>query len=181
MQPFLQGRHAGLFTYNDTTSGEARLAKFTQHYGISVHKAWASVGLAPHAPTAIPLDSDMQLVTMEFLSAEWQFLNQLEMDIVQDTRPFVLAALQQAQQILLSNGAVGVHGDLRQTNVAVKLGEKGWMVKFVDCDWAGPAGLQRFPPCINSQIDSPIGVGPLAVMSPQAEHDIDLLAHQFHI
>ena len=121
----------------------------------------------------------MQLVTMEVLSAEWQFLNQLEMDVVQDTRPSVLAALQQLQQTLLSNGAVGVHGDLRQTNVAVKRGEKGWMVKFVEFDWAGPAGLQRFPPCMNSQIDWPIGVGPLAVMFPQ--HDIDLLACQFDI
>jgi len=167
-----------LFSYNDAAFGEARLAKFTQHYGISVHKAWASIGLAPHSPTATLRDCDM-LVTMEFLSDEWQFLNQLETEVVQDTRPYVLAALQQAQQIFLSNGAVGVHGGLRQTNVAVKRGGKGWMVKFVDFVWAGPAGLQRFPPCMNSQIDWPIGVGPLAIMYPQ--HDVDLLARQFHI
>jgi len=121
----------------------------------------------------------MQLVTMELLSDEWQILNQLDLDIVQATRPYVLAALQKAQQILLSDGAVGVHGDLRQTTVAVKHGDNGWMVNFVDFDWAGPAGLQRFPPCMNSQIDWPIGVGPLAVMHPQ--HDIDLLARQFQI
>ncbi len=113
----------------------------------------------------------MQLVTMEFLSDEWQFLNQLDLDIVQATRPYILAALPQAQQILLSNGAVGVHGDLRQTNVAVKRRNNGWMVKFVDFDWAGPAGIQRFPPCMNSQIDWPV-----AVMYPQ--HDI--IARQFH-
>ena len=179
VQPFLQDRHAGLFSYNDTASGEARLAKFTQDYGISVHKAWASIGLAPLSPTVTPLECGIQLVTMEFLSDEWQFLNQCDLNIVQDTRPYVLAALQQAQQVLLSNGAVGVHGDLRQTNVAVKHGENDWMVKFVDFDWAGPAGIQRFPPCMNSQIDWPVGVGPLAVMYPQ--HDTDLLARQFHI
>lgn len=74
---------------------------------------------------------------------------------------------------------VGVHGDLRQTNVAVKRGENNWMVRFADFDWAGPAGIQRFPACMNSQIDWPIGVGPLAVMHPQ--HDNDLLARQFQI
>ena len=174
VQPFLQGRHAGLFSYTDAASGEARLAKFTQHYGISVHEAWASIGVAPRSPTAISLDCDMQLVTMELLSDEWQFLKKLATEIVQDTRTYVMAALQQAQQILL---AVGVHGDLRQTNVAVKRGKKGWMVKFVDFDWSGPAGLHRFPPCMNSQIDRPDGVRPLAIMHPQ--HDVDLLARQF--
>ena len=132
-----------------------------------------------HSQTATPLECGMQLATMELLSDEWQFLNQLDLDTVQATCPYVLAALQQAQQILLSNGAVGVHGDLRQANVAVKRGGNGWMVKFVDFDWAGPAGIQTFPPCMNSQIDWPIGVGPLAVMHPQ--HDIDLLARQFQI
>ena len=121
----------------------------------------------------------MQLATMELLSDEWQFLNQLDLDTVQATCPYVLAALQQAQQILLSNGAVGVHGDLRQANVAVKRGGNGWMVKFVDFDWAGPAGIQTFPLCMTLQIDWPIGMGPLAVMHPQ--HDIDLLARQFQI
>lgn len=61
----------------------------------------------------------------------------LEPAHVQDARPYVLAALQQAQQILLGNGCIGVHGDLRQTNIAVQRREKGWMVKFVDYDWAG--------------------------------------------
>ena len=67
----------------------------------------------------------MQLVTMELLSDEWQFLNHLKPAILQDSRPHVLAALQQAQQVLLGNGGVGVHGDLRQTNVAVKRSEQG--------------------------------------------------------
>lgn len=68
VQPFLQGRHAGLFSYTDTASGEARLAKFTEDYGISVHEAWASIGLAPHSPTATSLKCGMQLVTMEILN-----------------------------------------------------------------------------------------------------------------
>ena len=121
----------------------------------------------------------MQLVTMELLSDEWQFLNQLEPAVVQDTRPYVMAALQQVQQILLGNGGIGVHGDLRQTNVAVLRGESGWMVKFVDYDWAGSAGVHRFPPFMNSQIDWLDGVRPLAIMYPQ--HDIDLLTLQFQV
>ncbi|KAL3155368.1 hypothetical protein ABBQ38_010929 [Trebouxia sp. C0009 RCD-2024] len=63
-----------------------------------------------------------------------------------------------------------VHGDLRQTNVAVQRGEKGWMVKFVNYDWAGSAGLHRFPRFMNSQIDWPDGVQPLAIM--YLEHDV---------
>ena len=179
VQPFLQGRYAGLFSYSDAASGEARLAKFALHYGISVHEAWASIGLAPHSPTATALQCDLQLVTMELLSDKWQFLNDLEPAVVQDTRPYVLAALQQAQQVLLGNGGIGVHGDLRQTNVAVRRAEKGWMVKFVDYDWAGVAGLHRFPPVMNSQIDWPDGAQPLAIMYPQ--HDVDLLTRQFQL
>ena len=49
---------------------------------------------------------------MELLSDKWQFLNDLDPAVVQETRPYVLAALQQAQQILLGNGGIGVHGDL---------------------------------------------------------------------
>ena len=116
---------------------------------------------------------------MELLSDEWQFLNDLEPAVVQDTRPYVLAALQQAQQVLLGNGGIGVHGDLRQTNVAVQRVEKGWMVKFVDYDWAGVAGLHRFPHFMNSQIGWPDGVQPLAIMYPQ--HDVDLLTRQFPV
>ena len=177
VQPFLQGSYAGLFSYNDAASGEARLAKFALHYGISVHKAWASIRLAPHSPTATALQCDLQLVTMELLSDKWHFLNDLEPAVMQDTRPYVSAALRQAQQVLLGNGGIGVHGDLRQTNVAAQRGEKGWMVNFVDYDWAGVAGLHRFPPFMNSQIDWPDGVQPLAIMHPQ--HDVDLLTHQF--
>ena len=139
-QPFLQGRYAGLFSYNDAASGEARLAKFALHYGINVHEAWASIGLAPHSPTTTALQCGLQLVTMELLSDEWQFLNDQEPIVVQDTRPYLLAAVQQAQQVLLGNGFIGEHGDLRQTDVAVQRGDKGWMVKFVDYDWAGIAG-----------------------------------------
>ena len=179
VQPFLGDKHARLFSYNDAVSGEARLAKFTQRYGICVHKAWASIGLAPHSPTAAALEADLHFVTMELLSDEWQFLNQLEPAVVQDTRPHVLAALQQAQQVLLSDGCIGVHGDLRQTNVAVRRDKKGWTVKFVDYDWAGSAGQHRFPPFMNSQIDWPDGVHPLAVMYPQ--HDVALLTHQFQL
>ena len=179
VQPFLQGRYAGLFSYNDAVSGEARLAKFAQHYGIRVHEAWASIGLAPHSPTATALQCDLQLVTMELLSDEWKFLNDLEPAVVQETRPYVMAALQQAQQILLANGGISVHGDLRQTNVAVQRGENGWMVKFVDYYWAGLAGLHRFPPFMNSQIDWPDGVQLLAIMYPQ--HDTDLLTCQFQV
>lgn len=174
ISPLSNWLYAGLFSY---VSGEASLAKFTQHYGISVHEAWAYAGLAPGSPTAIALEYDMQLLTMERLSNEWRILNCLDPEVVEDACPYVLAALQQAQQVLLSDGSVGVHGDLRQANVAVKRGEEGWLVKFVDFDWAGPAGLHRFPACMNSQIDWPDGVGPLAVMQPQ--HDVDLLALQF--
>ena len=62
------------------------------------------------SPTATALQCDLQLVTMELLSDEWKFWNDLEPAVVQDTRPYVLAALQQAQQILLGNGGIGVHG-----------------------------------------------------------------------
>lgn len=48
-----------IVSYNDAASGEARLAKFAQHYGVSVHEAWASIGLAPDSPTATALQCDL--------------------------------------------------------------------------------------------------------------------------
>ena len=66
---------AGMLVCSATmTLQQVKQDLYTQHHGISVHKAWPSIGLAPHSLTATPLDCDVQPVTMEFSSDEWHFL-----------------------------------------------------------------------------------------------------------
>jgi RIO-like serine/threonine protein kinase len=64
-----------------------------------------------------------------------------------------------------------VFGDLRGVNIMITRNEK---VKFVDFDWAGKAGVSRYPLLLSRQIQWPDGVGDgLAVM--KKEHDLDML------
>ena len=116
----------------------------------------------------IDLGCNMQLVIVELLSDDWQSLIDLEPAVLQNPHPYVMQALQQAQQVFLS-GCVGVHGDLRQPNVAVKHEGTSCMAKFVDFDCAGLAGLPKYPPSLNSTTAWPEGTHSLAVMLSQQD------------
>lgn len=48
-----------------------------------------------------------------------------------------------------------------------------WRVKFLDFDWAGIAGVHRYPPFMNSSIQWPAGATPLGTI--QQQHDVALL------
>ena len=64
-----------------------------------------------------------------------------------------------------------VFGDVRSANIMITRNHK---VKFVDFDWAGKAGVSRYPLLLSQQIQWPDGVGDgLAVMEKQ--HDLDML------
>jgi RIO-like serine/threonine protein kinase len=63
-----------------------------------------------------------------------------------------------------------VFGDLRSTNIMITKNNK---VKFIDFDWAGKAGVSRYPLLLSQQISWAGGVKGLAVMEKQ--HDLDML------
>jgi serine/threonine protein kinase len=64
-----------------------------------------------------------------------------------------------------------VFGDVRSANIMITRNHK---VKFVDFDWAGKAGVSRYPLLLSQRIQWPDSVGDgLAVM--QKRHDLDIL------
>jgi Ser/Thr protein kinase RdoA (MazF antagonist) len=94
--------------------------------------------------------------------------------------PEVELALRRAHGVAISDKQQqqqqrGVHGDMRGANVLVRRAGRGGAleVRFVDFDWAGPAGKVVYPPFMHHQIQ----------WHPQArtclhmlqEHDLHLL------
>jgi len=166
-----------LYAYTDPGSGQKRLAKFTGQYGTAIHAAWASAQLAPTLFDVTELECHSLLITMELLPATWRVLSDLSDPELLESKPYVLQALQQAQNVEISVGTRGVHGDMRLPNVAVHLEGQYWHVRFLDFDWAGVAREQTYPPFMNPDITWPPGAHAYAAMLP--EHDAALLQMQF--
>ena len=179
------------------------VVKFTQRYGVEVHEAWATAGLAPkllehrhvagmwqqvvmeHLPPNLPNASGW--LTMRYLMQP--FKEQLktaprQLVLPPDMRPHLL---QQAEQLLcdahavLVSGLRAAHGDARPDNimVCVRDGEVVKM-KLIDMDWAGAAGRVVYPTLLNTKnIAWPEGVAPGKML--EQKHDIDLLRFQGNI
>ena len=163
-----------LYRCRESSSNVQLAAKFAVRYGLDVHRAWAARGLAPkliHTEVIESIDP-LQLVIMEWLPNTYCTLDQLNVDQLQSAAPTIQQALQTAHGIVV-NGQCFAHGDARLPNVCVKQEGQQWSVRFVDFDWAGVAGVHRYPPFMNSSIWWPAGATPLAIM--QQQHDIALL------
>ena len=69
-----------------------------------------------------------------------------------------------------------VHGDIRPLNVLIETAKDAPyndLVALIDFDWAGRAGVVRYPLSLNRNIKWPAGVAPGALITK--EHDIDML------
>jgi hypothetical protein len=168
-------------------------------YAADVHAAWAAAGLAPALHEHRLLPGGAHMVVMQLLPPEhgWRMLSQAgalagggvaaaERAAAVDA---ALAALRAAHATPLPCGACAVHGDCRAVNVLVRRapaassGASGdaddaggaFQVRFLDFDWAGPAGAPhvRYPPFMNSMLSWPEGATPGAPIT-QA-HDVALL------
>jgi hypothetical protein len=154
--------------------------KYTQRYGEAVHRAWAEVGLAPQLRGCRKLPGGWWEVEMEMLEHDegWEVLCSCEDAAA--LLPEVELALRRAHGVAISDKQQqqqqrGVHGDMRGANVLVRRAGRGGAleVRFVDFDWAGPAGKVVYPPFMHHQIQ----------WHPQArtclhmlqEHDLHLL------
>lgn len=163
-----------LYWCKEPSSDVQMVTKFAFRYGADVHRAWAAAGLAPKLLHTEVIDSadPMHFVIMEWLPDAYYTLDKLPLDQLQSAVPTIQQALQSAYNIV-SNGQRFAHGDARLPNVCVRQEDQQWGVKFLDFDWAGIAGVQRYPPFINSKIRWPEGVMPLGII--QQQHDAALL------
>ena len=155
---------------------QPRLVKYTQSYGMNVHKAWADAipAMAPTVFSCLCLPGGWWEVQMELLSGEdgW-----LRLDEAPHHRPAAVHALRRAHRLLVAQNQYGVHGDARDVNVFVRLTAGGNVdVRFVDFDWAGLSGVVRHPPFMNhAAVNWPAGALDGQLILPQ--HDVELLSN----
>jgi serine/threonine protein kinase len=148
--------------------------KFVERYGVEAHKLLEEMDAAPRllyygkvgVSDEHPTYGHLRMVVMEYLDGitanQAQMLDQLPSTFIEEVER-ILGQLHE-------NGFV--FGDLRGANIMVTRNNK---VKFLDFDWAGQAGVSRYPLLLSQQIQWPDGVGEgLAVMEKQ--HDIDMLS-----
>ena len=121
--------------------------------------------------TEVFATADPMHLVMEWLPETYCTLDQLPLDQLQSAAPAIQQALQTAHGILV-NSQCFAHGDARLPNVCVRQEGQQWRVRFVDFDWAGMAGVHRYPPFMNSIMQWPAGASPLGVM--QQQHDVAL-------
>ena len=166
----------------------------TCRYGKEVHEGWADAGLAPKLLAFEQLPGGWFMVIMQQLGAGWQLLSSLATgESKKEARRAALCALQQAHTLEVFGPSCprSVHGDARDTNVMVattssvaagdSLGSQPgasssnkFSVRFVDFDWAGQDGVDRYPLLMSTYIPWPEGAGDQLLM--RQCHDVALLS-----
>ena len=126
------------------------LAKMTSHsYGASVHRFLAHCGFAPRLLGECTLDEHSPTIyVMEKLDDSWVSLAAWSTEGAPVDSQQRSAARSQIyawiiEIIGLLEGENFVHGDLRTTNMMIK--RDGSALKVIDFDWAGEAGVVRYP------------------------------------
>lgn len=157
----------------------------TRAYGEKVHKLLALHGYAPQLYGRKVLEGAPTAYVMEHLGLSWVTLYDLSKGDSsgvlrsQVGRDGIKYAIERILSILTE--ATVVHGDLRANNIMVKLdgqqpvllGSDGVAVKVVDFDWAGDAGVVRYPASRNQDIPDIEWPG-LPGGLIQAQHDREL-------
>lgn len=205
VQPLQQGKL--LYAATDVASKRRVCVKFAPAGagggGVAVQRAWAAAGLAPEVLSCKALPGGFSMVTMEYLSPDsgWRTLFELPERERGKALKSAERALARAHTVPVAFGSSGgqgfaAHGDCRSANVMVRRkpaapGGRGraaaeYEVRFIDFDWAGSAGVQRYPAFMAPRRDpsAPTGSQPSAVPWPagarpgcamEQAHDIELL------
>ncbi|KAG9224424.1 hypothetical protein CCMSSC00406_0009466 [Pleurotus cornucopiae] len=157
----------------------------TRPYGEKAHKLLALHGYAPQLYGRKVLEGAPTAYVMEHLGLSWVTLYDLfkgdSSGVLRSQvgRDGIKHAIERILSILKE--ATVVHGDLRANNIMVKLdgqqpallGSDGVAVKVVDFDWAGDAGVVRYPASRNQDIPDIEWPG-LPGGLIQAQHDREL-------
>ena len=175
-------------------TGERVCIKFApRSYAAAVHAAWAAVGLAPALLEHRMLPGGIHMIVMELCSPDdgWCLLSDTDMlareASVPSERAAALAAadaaLRRAHAVQLPCGRCAAHGDCRSVNVLVRRAptpgsgrvadDAAFQVRFLDFDWAGPAGETLYPLYMSNVVVWPPGASPGSPIT-QA-HDLQLL------
>lgn len=178
-----------------------QLVKFTQHYGVETHGAWARAGIVPKLlAEPCQVAHRWQQISMEYLAPEmpdssgWFTMRFLMQSVVKqaehapesltlapDHLPQMIDRakhlVRSAHEVLVS-GKHAAHGDVRPDNVMVRIKDNAVIdLKLIDMDWAGVVGTARYPSLLNTKtIIWPQGVGPGQLL--QQAHDLELLQLQ---
>ncbi|EFJ06635.1 hypothetical protein SELMODRAFT_448719 [Selaginella moellendorffii] len=147
--------------------GEDCVIKYCQQdYGADVHRAWGEAGLAPKLLSLKQVGGGWLEVRMEWLPEEdgWKLLYGLpEADNLRDEVVSNLAKAHKVEVRKWKGGTTyGVHGDMRDSNVMVKMTNGQLEVRFIDFDWAKEEGLpgSLYPSFINHEgVNWSLGVG----------------------
>lgn len=163
------------------------VVKFVERYGETAHRLLAANKLAP----ALLYYGDIwlsgpeqhgcgprKMVVMEYVSgqvaADW-------VDSASDSDMIgVWKAMQQALELLQSQTPPLVHGDLRLLNIHIADVQDGVdegvqkRVRLLDFDWAGEAGVTRYPFHLSQQIKWPSGAKAYAYIT--TAHDDEMVA-----
>ncbi|XP_024522739.1 uncharacterized protein LOC9640805 [Selaginella moellendorffii] len=185
----LQTREQQLVFYTRNAAGERKIVKFCQRYGLQVHQQWAEDGYAPRFQHQ-GLDGGWLVISMDYYAAEdgWRPVTELDPremvaghgNAVEEANKYRLApsdweeckmAVKNAYQVLHSRYPLWVHGDLRRQNIFYNV--KTSQVAFIDFDWAGVHGKERYPLWINPLLQWPPRVKAGGIIL--AEHDQQLL------
>ncbi|KAF4571739.1 hypothetical protein EYR40_008263 [Pleurotus pulmonarius] len=157
----------------------------TRPYGEKAHKLLARHGYAPQLYGRKVLEGAPTAYVMEHLGLSWVTLYNLSKDDnggvlrSQVVRDGIKHAIERILSILKE--AAVVHGDLRANNIMIKLdgqqpallSSDGVAVKVIDFDWAGDAGVVRYPAFRNQDIPDIQWPG-LPGGLIQAQHDREL-------
>ena len=166
------------------------LVKFTQQYGTDTHRAWEAIGLVPQmVAEPVKLQNGWEQIQTVYLTSGW-----LRMSLLQNAQvtpsehikcllpgPEESKSLSpRAQELLVAahnvmvDGQAAAHGDARPDNILVLL-RLGKIIglKLIDLDWAGIAGIAKYPMLLNTRsILWPDGVA--AGLPLHQRHDLEL-------
>ena len=134
--------------YEANFAGEEVLAKVVPcSYGTNVHTHLAAKDMAPKLYATSNLHDLVSVVVMELLVDGWTTLynyrqNVHSRGIPEESRTRLLDRMEAILDCLKAKGMV--HGDFRTANIMLKPGEEG-KAMLIDFDWAGEAGVAKYP------------------------------------
>ena len=131
---------ATLFAAMTMDRSENLVVQFTDRYNEAAHRLLATRNLAPKLFGPVSCGGTLKCIIMAKIEGE---------TLLHYAGPisFVSADVKQAVQLLHDNGFV--FGDLRSPNIIVYKSDGEAHAMFVDFDWCGKHGEDRYPPRLN--------------------------------
>ena len=134
--------------YEANFAGQKVLAKVVPcSYGKNVHTHLAAKNMAPQLYRTSDLHDLVSVVVMELLTDDWTTLfnyreNMYPDGIPEESRTCLLRRMEAILGCLEAEEMV--HGDFRTANIMLKPGKEENAV-LIDFDWAGKAGVAKYP------------------------------------